>query len=361
MDLRGWFCCGIGRRLACAACLGTWLGFSAVFAHAGSVSTTQCVDTFINSAHAGNNNGGDTTFFTGESGDMGLMRALIRCDLPAGIDARTTPTQVTLTLTTAGLGTTGTTNPTAATEILRAVTEAWGEGNKVGATAMTYTVGQACTAGEATWNQRQCAIANWTTAGGTVSATASATANSPATIGASVAFTSSSGGMINDLQNWIATPSSNYGWRISSSTEGMVAEAQRFDASEGAPQPTLEVKYFCNSGFDDTGTGCTACTAAAQAACVTSQPGNSCVDPGAPSGYSCSCGPGYTGTGTTSCTDLNECIPNHCLDAGDAGALCTDHPAPATGYDCSCDAGFVFDGTTCSDRIFADGFDVGGT
>jgi hypothetical protein len=29
----------------------------------------------------------------------------------------------------------------------------------------------------------------------------------------------------------------------------------------------------------------------------------------------------------------------------------------ATGYDCSCDMGFVFDGITCSDLIFANGFD----
>jgi len=64
------------------------------------------------------------------------------------------------------------------------------------------------------------------------------------------------------------------------------------------------------------------------------------------------------GTGTGSCTDLDACIPNQCIDAGDGGALCFDHPAPETGYDCSCDAGFVFDGITCTDRFFADRFET---
>ena len=351
---------GISKRFIRWACLAAgWLCLIATFARAGSVSTTQCYDTFLNSQFADNNNGGSTSFFTGESGQGGIMRALVRCDLPAGIDERTTVMQVTLTVRTAGLGSTGTTAPTAATETLRAVTEPWGEGDKVGATSMTYTVGQACTTGEASWNQRQCSIANWTTGGGTVAAAVSASAASPASIGADVAFTSTIGGMVTDVQSWVATPASNYGWRISSSTEGGLAQAQRFSSSEGGAGPSLAITYMCKAGFQDTGTSCTACTSAAQAACVTSQPGNTCVDPGPPSGYSCACNnAAYTGTGTGSCSDLNECIPNHCTDDGDIGALCIDHAAPATGYDCSCNTGFVFNGTTCSDLIFADGFDM---
>lgn len=356
MDLRKCSAREFGRRLACTV----FFAVAVAPAHAGDVSTTSCYDTFINSFHPDNNNGGDTSFFTGRSGEGGVMRGLLRCDLPAGIDERVMVTQVTLTLTTVGLGATGTSNPTAATETLRAITEAWGEGNKVGNTAMTYTVGQPCTAGEATWNARECAVANWTSGGGTVSGSPSASTSSPASIGASVSFTSTSGGMVTDVSNWIATPSSNNGWLVQSSTEtpsnGL---AQRFVSREASSgRPVLAVKYACNSGFSDTGTGCTACTSTAQAACVTSEPDNTCNDPGAPSNYSCTCGnPAYTGTGTQSCTDLNECVPNLCVAAGDAGAVCTDHVAPATGYDCSCDAGFVFDGITCSDRIFADAFD----
>ena len=347
---------GISKRFIRWGCLAVgWLCLVATSAHAGSVSTTQCYDTFLNSFHPDNNNGGSTTFFTGENGEGGIMHALIRCDLPDAINERVTVAQVTLTLTTAGVAG-GTTPPTAAIEFLLPLTQPWGEGDKVGETMMTYTVGQACTAGEATWNQSQCSITNWTTAGGTVGAL-SASTTSPALIGANVTFTSASGGMVTDVQSWADTPASNYGWLMASSSSAL-GQAQRFNSSEaGAGQPSLAVTYACKSGFDDTGTGCTACTSAAQTACVTSQSGNMCVDPGPPSGYTCTCGPAYTGTGTGSCTDLNECSPNHCTDVGDSGAVCTDHIAPATGYDCSCDVGFVFDGITCSDLIFADGFD----
>jgi hypothetical protein len=332
---------------------------TASFAHAGSVSTTQCYDTFINSLSPNNNNGGSTTFFTGEGGDGALMRALIRCDLPSALNVRATVTQATLTLTTAGLGSTGTTPPTAAIEFLSPLTQSWSEGTKAGTTMGTYTVGQPCTTGEATWNQSQCSITSWTTPGGTVTGTTSASAASPASIGTNVSFISSGGtGLAADIQNWINAPANNYGWRMLSSTEGATGQAQRFDSKESGTGPSLAILFGCKSGFVDTGTDCSACTSAAQSACITSQSGNACVDPGPPSGYYCTCGPGYTGTGTGSCTDRNECIPNQCVDAGDTGAICTDHPAPATGYDCSCDVGFVFDGTTCSDRIFADGFNA---
>lgn len=360
VDLRACFCWRIGEWVARAICLGAILGcLAAETVRAGSVSTTQCFDTFINNGYPGNNNGGDTTFFTGVSGQGNNMRGLIGCTLPSAIDSRATVTQVTLTLTTAGLGTTGTTPPTAATESLYPVAQSWGEGNKVGNTTGTYVVGQACTSGEATWNQSQCSISNWTTAGGTVSGGVSASASSPGSIGASVVFSSLGGGMVVDVENWANSPSNNYGWLVLSSSS-VAGQAQRYsshEASSGVPQ--LAITYGCKSGFQDTGNGCTACTSSAQAACVNSQPGNSCMDPGAPSSYSCVCGNvAYTGTGTQACTDLNECTPNHCVDGGDSGAVCADHIAPATGYDCTCDAGFVFDGMTCTDRIFADNFEV---
>jgi hypothetical protein len=347
---------GTSKRRLRGACVGFALFVLAAAAHAGSVSATLCHDTFVNSIHPDNNNGASTSFFTGESGDGGSMRALVKCDLPAGINERITVTQATFTVTTTGLGPTGTIAPAAATESLYAVTEAWGEGNKVGATLGTFTVGEPCTLGEASWNQRQCGIANWLVPGGTVAAL-SATASSPASIGAGVTFTGS--GLTADIQNWATTPTSNYGWQMSSSTEGTSGQAQRFASREsGAGIPGLAITFTCKAGFMDTGANCSACTGTAQAACVSSQPGNLCVDLAPPSTYSCACNnAAYVGTGTSMCTDRNECIPNHCIDNGDIGAVCTDHPAPASGYDCSCDAGFVFNGVACSDVIFADGFE----
>ena len=347
---------GTSKRRFRGASVSLALLVPAAAAYAGSVSTVQCSDTFINSFYPNNNNGGSTSFFTGESGEGGVMRALVKCDLPAGINERVTVTQAMFTVTTAGLGPTGTIAPAAATESLFALTEGWGEGDKAGKTPMTFTVGQPCTLGEASWIQRQCGMANWITAGGTAT-TLSATASSPASIGSSVTFSGS--GLVADVQNWATTPASNYGWRMSSSTEVTLGQAQRFASKDsGAGMPALGITFTCKPGFQDTGASCSACTNSAQAACVSSQAGNFCVDDGPPSTYSCSCNnPAYIGTGTAMCTDRNECIPNHCTDNGDTGAVCSDHAAPATGYDCTCDAGFVFNGVACSDVIFADGFE----
>jgi len=153
VNLRGWFASGITQRLACLACLGTaWLCVVTTPAWAGTILITQCNDTFINSFFPGNNNGGDSTFFTGVDSSNGTMRALIRCPLPSSsLNVRVTPTVVTLTLTTVGLDSSGTI-PSAATEFLYPVLQAWGEGNKTGTTDATLTEGQACGIGEATWN-----------------------------------------------------------------------------------------------------------------------------------------------------------------------------------------------------------------
>ena len=309
-------------------------------------------DTFINSAHPDNNNGASTTFFTGESGEGGVMRGLLRFDMPAGLQGRASVTNATLTLTMAGLGSSGTTPGTAATETLRAVTEGWVEGTGAGSTSTTFTVGQACSGAGATWNQRNCSSSSWSTAGGTVAGTASATANYAGTIGGSCTFDSSANAaMLLDVQGWIDSPGSNFGWRITSSTEGTAGLAQRFYSKESGvgSSPSLSVTYACKSGFESVGNNCTTCTTAALAACVTSQ-GNGCNDSGAPSTtYTCSCSnPAYVNdVGNQACVNKNDCASNHCVDGGDSAASCTDQVAPASGYACVCSAGFSFDGTTC--------------
>jgi hypothetical protein len=118
----------------------------------------------------------------------------------------------------------------------------------------------------------------------------------PATSGTLVTWNSTSS-LISDVQGWLDSSTSNYGWRLYSSTETTYDSMQPFSKSG-----QLNISFSCKSGFLDTGTSCSACTTAAKAACVISQAGNTCVDPGPPSGYHCSCGnPAYTGTGTGSC------------------------------------------------------------
>jgi MYXO-CTERM domain-containing protein len=209
-------------------------------------------DTFINSANPDNNNGTSPSIFTGENGQLGLMRGLLRFEMPAAWQGRATVTAVTLTMVTRGTGLTDSTPPTAATESLQSVTVSWVEGAGFGDGTSMNTVGQACGATGATWNQPDCAggVA-WS--GGSVSTSVSATAAVAATLGAVVTWDSAAAGntgMISDVQSWIDAPSSNVGWRLASTTEGTSGAAQRFYSREGsaAMGPSLSVILSCPSG-----------------------------------------------------------------------------------------------------------------
>ena len=266
-------------------------------------SVPLAADTFINSAFPDNNSGRSDSIYTGRNGMNGVMRGLLQFTMPAALQGRVTVTGVRLAMTTRGLSSTGTAPPTAATVSLQALSVTWTQGDGVGNAIAMNTVGDPCGATGATWNQPSCTGgAAWS--GGSVASSVVGQASVPAALDAVVAWdsaTAGNAGMIADVQGWIDTPTNNHGWRIASSTEATMSQAQRFYSSEagaGAP-PALTVTYGCKAGLSELGTGCTACA------------------------------------------------PNHCRDSGDATAACTDAAGPATGYSCTCSGGFIFNGTTC--------------
>jgi hypothetical protein len=240
------------------------LGFVIVIGAADASAATRMVapsgDTFINSVSPDGNNGASPSIFTGTDGHAGLMRGLVRFDLPSELQGRVTVTSVQLSMTVELLpnGTVG-----AAVETLQSLTQPWVQGNGVGGNG-SFTTGQGCGGSifGATWNQSSCAAGtNWVTPGGAVSATISGqvnTAGVPA--GGVVVWDSAANPLMNaDLQSWIDSPSSNFGWRISSSTEGTIAAAQRFFSTEaGASAPALTVTYSCKPGFVENGVQCVA-------------------------------------------------------------------------------------------------------
>jgi hypothetical protein len=284
----------------------------ALEARAGTAVLTPVEDTFINSVNPNNNNGGSSSVFTGTDGQGGLMRGLLRFDMPASWQGRAVVSAAQLKLTLRALpnGTAG----TPAIETLQALSQPWTEGNGSSESPGGYTVGLTCdgTIFGATWTQTNCATStSWTTPGGSVAAAVSATADTTGVpVGGQVTW--SSGAMNADVQGWIDAPSSNDGWRIMSSTEGMSGKIARFYSKEaGASAPSLTVSYTCPSGFADTGTSCTTCTSAANAACVTAQ-GNACVDSGPPvTSYTCACtNAAYKpGSGGTSCVLASAPVP----------------------------------------------------
>jgi hypothetical protein len=223
-------------------------------------SLAPAADTFLNGADPDNNDGGSGSIFTGHSGQAaGVMRGLVRFDFPADLQGHATLTSVRLTLTSRGLGPSGTTPPAPAVESLQAVTEAWAAGDGVGDAVMTFVVGQPCggTITGATWNQPSCGASDavWMAAGGTVAAAISGQAAVPATAADTAitwdGATAGNEGMIADAQRWNDDPTTNFGWRITSSTEAAgSAQAQRFYSSEaGAHAPSLSLGYTCKAGY----------------------------------------------------------------------------------------------------------------
>jgi hypothetical protein len=215
--------------------------------HAGSLTLQPSHDTFINNRFPDNNNGHSLSIFTGTEGLGGVLRGLIRFDLPAGLAGRASIDSATLRLTTIALGdgVAGTAG-TAGTVSLQALTQPWIEGTGFANSVTTFVVGQACTTG-ASWNKPECSLAS-TWSGGSVVATVSASATVPAAIGSEVAWTSAQ--LIADAQAWLDTPGTNNGWRLTSSTEGNTAQVQRFASAEAASlQPSLAIDFSCKAGF----------------------------------------------------------------------------------------------------------------
>ncbi len=115
--------------------------------------------------------------------------------------------------------------------------------------------------------------------------------------------------------------------------------------------------YESTTGSQQTCVSINGCTeAGGNAACVvTGHPSNACINDGL-GVHHCTCADAayVLSADHKSCVNKNECLTNHCLDGGDIGAICSDHPAPAVGYDCSCTNQFWTLGTvagfeTCVD------------
>jgi hypothetical protein len=216
-------------------------------------------DTFVNSAVPDNNNGASPSIYTGENGQTGVMRGLVRFTMPAQLRGRLTVSRVALTMITRGTGVGDTTAPTAAMESLDAITVAWQEGLGFGDAITANTVGQACGTSGATWNQPDCAGGvPWS--GGSVSPASSGTAAVPASLETAVTWDSDqpgNAGMIADVQSWLDSPDTNQGWRLASSTEGMNGKAQRFYSREVLGKgPSLSVTAVCISGLQELDGGC---------------------------------------------------------------------------------------------------------
>ncbi len=201
-----------------------------------TVIITADKDAFIISGSAADNNAGAETAVTaGQVGSSGLntiRRGLIAFDIAGNIPAGAIILTATFNLSVVQSPSGGGINSTFG---LYQITTEWLEGTKTG------TSGSAATAGEVTWNSAKHITTTWTTAGGDFIVTPSA---STAVTGNGAYTWNSTSDMVANVQNWLNSPSTNYGWLLKSDDEATAFTARRFGAKEGGAPAILTVQYF---------------------------------------------------------------------------------------------------------------------
>lgn len=176
------------------------------------------------------NSNGLGMLFSGQTCAAENRRALIHFDIAGNIPAGATVTAVTLTLNVDQAG------GSASSEVytLHPLTSNWGEGTSIG----TGT-GGAPVFPDATWADGTLGTP-WTSAGGDYSASVANT-----TLTAALGnYSWSSAAMVTNVQNWLNTPATNFGW-ILLGDESATCTARRFGSAEVGVSPVLSVTYSC--------------------------------------------------------------------------------------------------------------------
>lgn len=187
-------------------------------------------------------NGAGESFFVGRvnlTGQTLIRRGLLAFDVAGSVPSGATILGVTLTLkmslTISGDQTIG---------LHRALAD-WGEGTSVGS-----GMGAPSTPGDATWIHTFFNTSFWSTAGGDFSPTPSATRQ---VSGVAFYTWASTPGLVSDVQAWLDSPSTNFGWLILGN-ETTFPTSKRFETRENSipgNRPMLTIDYTPPLGVED--------------------------------------------------------------------------------------------------------------
>lgn len=183
------------------------------------------------------NNNGLGFLYAGEtaaSAGFSLRRALIQFNVAGSIPAGSNITSVTLTLTLTKNGAAGT-----AAFSLNPLLAAWSAGTSGGT-----GLGGAPTPGSATWNYRSFNTNLWASPGGAIGAS-SGTTDIGTSVGSTYTFASQSG-MVADVQGWLDSPGTNFGWALKAVNESPnIVSAKELGSSEStsSSRPSLMITY----------------------------------------------------------------------------------------------------------------------
>lgn len=194
-----------------------------------------------------NGQGGST--FCGLNGSGAIRRAVMRFDVAGNIPAGAWILSAKLDLFVAQSN--GAT-PAAASGYR--LIQAWGEGTSVA--PGNGGGGTASTTGDATWIHTFYSGSTWATPGGFFGGTPSFTMTLP-TFGAVSSDLSFQAAL--DVQNWLNSPSSNFGWLIKLDDEVTPVTARRLASRENTSnKPSLEVTYLMPGQVGTYGLSCSA-------------------------------------------------------------------------------------------------------
>jgi hypothetical protein len=218
--------------LALAGALG---GIVASSASAATVSITPTKD---NTLYEYDPSEGDLSnalgfhFFAGKTALGEIRRGVLAFDIAGNVPPGSTITAVSLSLNMSR-----TAFDTAETIELHRLLADWGEGTSHA--SGEEGSGAPATPNDATWRHRFYDTIFWTTQGGDFSATVSASQS----VGPIGMYTWSSAQMVADVQSWLDSPGSNFGWLVLGD-ESTVTTAKRFDTRESASPPVLTIEYM---------------------------------------------------------------------------------------------------------------------
>jgi hypothetical protein len=220
--------------------VGVWLLFDGgAVALAESVTLTPVADTSMFAIAPLNNMGAVQSLAAGNTARDETFRALVKFDVSSAIP-------VGATITSAGLFLTVVRAPAGAKPAefaLHRMLVDWGEGNK-GAGELTGA-GEPATEGEANWSFRFHSTASWSDPGGVVGVDYATTASAlaPQSLSEPVNFASSAM-LIADVQSWLNTPGTNFGWMIKEHSESGTLTARRLGSREHPTDPPrLSIDY----------------------------------------------------------------------------------------------------------------------
>ena len=173
-----------------------------------------------------NSGGGSAGIFSGTNNSAQKRRGLISFDIVGSVPAASTITGVELSLYLANAP-----NMNSQTLGLHRLSLDWGENTADNSSPLISGAGNgvAALAGDATWNETFFGSSPWPIAGGTGSfnPVASGTAVVSGPIDTQNKWLSTSA-MISDVQSWLDTPDTNYGWMIVNANESANQSAKAF-------------------------------------------------------------------------------------------------------------------------------------